>query len=160
VDGGAKVRNRAARLACPAVTRLDGSFVQEDIEVFDLVTMRFNPTFTANTFSDPNIVNGYYPTGVTGDLAAGKVAIVLSGPDKGDVVTVESVTSSTEFTLANPWKITPNSGDIVIICDPAKAPEIKGARVTVPKSGTTGIVAAPRIENLSAGRNAGQVHEE
>jgi len=122
------------------------------IEVFDLVTMRFNPTFTATTFSDPNIVNGYYPTGVTGDLAAGKVAIVLSGPDKGDVVTVDSVTSPTEFTLSSPWKITPNSGDIVIICDPAKAPEIKGARVTVPKSGTTGVVASPRIENLSAGQ--------
>lgn len=122
------------------------------VAVFDLVVMRFKPTFTATTFTDANIVNGYYPSGVTGDACEGMVAVVLSGVDQGDMVTVKAATSSTQFTLASPWAITPNTGDIVIICNPAKAPELVGASMSVDNSSIGGVVASPTIPNIAGGQ--------
>src|SRR5262249_48326179 len=58
--------------------------------VGDLVVMRFDPTFGPQSFSDPLIANPYYPSGATA-IESGHLAVVLTGPDAGDVQTIASV---------------------------------------------------------------------
>jgi hypothetical protein len=130
------------------------------LAVGDLVTMRTKPTFTATSFSDVNIANGFAPSGATG-IEAGHVAYVLTGPDKGDSQTISSVgldgsLHSTIFNLAGSWVITPNTGDIVVICDSAKAPEVLSGPISVINAGalvgspvTTSVAATPNITNLA-----------
>lgn len=65
------------------------------LEPLDLLVMRYNATFTANTFTDNNIANCYYPTGAdpeASDAEAGKyVAVVLTGADAGDVQAINGI---------------------------------------------------------------------
>lgn len=68
------------------------------LQPLDLVVMRYNATFTADSFTDNKIANAYYPSGAdpeTDDAAAGKyVAVVLSGADAGDVQPINAVSGS------------------------------------------------------------------
>ena len=122
------------------------------ITTFDLMCMRFNPTFTANSFTDPNMVNSYYTSGITGDLDPGLVAVVLSGPDQGDSVTISAVSGDDTIVLASPWAITPNPGDIVVVVDPAKAPEVKGGVLCIQNNSVASVVATPNVANLTGGQ--------
>ena len=120
------------------------------LSVADLVTVRYNPTFTASSFTDPNIANGFYPTG---DLAteAGHLAVVMTGVDAGDVQTVASVSGASNDTIniAGTWQITPNTGDIVIIVEPASVPEWTSKPFHTPnKSGGAIVVGTPAVQNL------------
>ena len=131
------------------------------IEAGDLVVMRFNATFTANSFSDPNIANPYFSNGADGTgiggSETGHVAMVLSGADTGDVQTIASVSVDTNghytiFQLAGQWVTTPTTGDIVIVCAPASVPEIPCAPSSSKNASISAVVAQPSVENL-----AGQV---
>jgi hypothetical protein len=82
----------------------------------DLMVMRYKATFTANGFSDANIANGFYTSGDTVSRA-GYYAVVLSGADILDVKPIAS-NSTTAYTLVGNWAVTPQTGDIVVICYP------------------------------------------
>lgn len=122
------------------------------IETFDLMVMRFNATFGKQSFSDSLIANPFYPGGATG-VEPGHVAVMLSGPNAGDMQVIESVNKDsngnyTEFLLANPWTVQPNDGDWVIIVEAAWGPEYH-TPADMPGTTTTGVVAAPAIQNLT-----------
>ena len=118
----------------------------------DVVVIRHKATFTASSFSDPNIANPYYPSGAT-NVEAGHVAVVLSGADQGDVQTILNVGTDgsghyTIFNLAGTWKVTPTTGDIVVICDSTQIPEWKSPAFTNPNGQLTGVVGTPAVKNL------------
>jgi hypothetical protein len=101
------------------------------LAIGDLLVCRFNPTFTANSFTDSNMANPYYPTGMDGTGStgpeAGHLAVVLTGPDAGDMQTVAGTSDGgtgkfTTVNLAGSWAVTPNAGDIVIIVAPPLQP--------------------------------------
>ena len=123
----------------------------------DLVVMRHKPTFTAKTFSDALIANPYYPSGATGTgptgPEVGHVAVVLSGADAGDIQTIASVTTDgsghyTVFNLAGQWKITPATGDIVVVCAPASAHEWTSAPISTRNGTNSAVVATVNMQNL------------
>jgi hypothetical protein len=100
--------------------------VTSTLTVGDLLLMRHKATFTANSFTDPNIANEYYPNGATG-VEAGHLAIVVDGIDRGDVQVVAGVTESSPgsgkfdtFNLEGDWLVTPNAGDHVVIVAPGE----------------------------------------
>ena len=77
----------------------------------------------------------------------------MTGADAGDVQTITSVTGTpaTTFNIAGTWQVTPATGDIVIICAPATAPEVKFPAIRVPnKSMLNGVVASPSVQNLAS----------
>ena len=123
------------------------------LEVGDLVVMRLSPTFGPSNFSDPLIANPYYPGGATG-VEPGHVAIVLTGPDTGDVQTIGSVSLDgsghpTIFELAGEWAVQPNAGDLVIVAEAGWGPEAKGLPFTAAARGVAGLVAvSPLVTNL------------
>lgn len=103
----------------------------------DLMLIRYNATFTSTGFRDPNIANGYYPSGATGVNLQGLVAIVMTGVDAGDIQPIASVGSDgVTINLVGKWATTPNTGDVVIICDPTEAAEIPSAQIAVPNPAT------------------------
>ena len=113
------------------------------LDVGDVVVMRLRATFTATSFSDPNIANGIYPDGATG-VEAGNVAVVLTGQDAGDVQTIAGVELDTNgkptiFRLADAWKITPLTGDLVVICTSTEA-ETPMSVMKVRNSSVSGVV--------------------
>ena len=120
------------------------------LDVGDLVTIRGQYAFTPNSFGDTNIANDYYPTG---DLAVepGHLAYVMTGVDAGDVQTIASVTGTppTTFNISGTWGVTPNTGDVVIICAPESAPEYTTGKLSTANKTTPGpgIVATPSIAN-------------
>jgi hypothetical protein len=123
------------------------------LTVGDLVVMRTKATFTATSFSDLNIANPYYPSGATA-VEAGHVAVVLSGVDTGDMVTVASVATDTYgnytiFELAGSFKNTPAAGDIVIICAPSQVPEWPSPPILSRNSSLSGTMAQPDVTNLA-----------
>ena len=122
----------------------------------DLVVMRMNPTFTAQSFYDPNIANAYYPNGAD-DVEAGFIAMVLTGVDAGDAVPIASVSTdsfgnSTIFELANPWAIQPNTGDIVIVVEAVWGPEWHTHALASPNRDALGgvLVGSPPVTNLAS----------
>jgi hypothetical protein len=121
------------------------------LEVGDLLVMRHKATFTATGFSDSNIANEYYPAGATA-VEAGHVAVVLSGPDKGDVQTIKDMIADsngnyTIFELAGSWLVTPNAGDIVIIVAPGEA-DSPSISMSVPGP-MSGVMATVNALNLA-----------
>jgi hypothetical protein len=121
-----------------------------ELAVGDLVTVLLNATFTANSYTDPNIANGYYPTGDTG-IEAGHLAMVLDGPDAGDVQPIASISGTNNITvnLAGAWQVTPNAGDTVIVVAPSTVPEWRSNSASTPNaSGGVSVVATPSIQNL------------
>lgn len=89
------------------------------LEVGDLVVMRNLATFGDDYFEDDLIANPYYPEGATG-VEVGHLAVVLTGPDAGDVQPIASVAEgaggkATKVMLAGQWQTRPNTGDLVII---------------------------------------------
>lgn len=120
------------------------------LSVADLVTVRYNPTFTVSSFTDPNIANGFYPSG---DLAteAGHLVVVMTGVDAGDVQTVASVSgvSNDTINIQGTWQATPNTGDVVIIVEPASVPEWKSKSIqTSNRSSGAIVVGTPTVQNL------------
>lgn len=124
------------------------------LEVGDLLIMRLKPTFTATSFSDALIANPYFPTGDSG-IEAGHQAMVLTGPDAGDVQTIGSVSvdgfgNFTIIELANQWQITPNAGDIVIVVEAGWGPEQHSNPFSSPIGGAiNGVVASPVVTPLA-----------
>jgi hypothetical protein len=134
------------------------------LSIGDVVTVFYNATFTPNTMTDPNIANGFYPSG---DLAteAGMLAIVLTGIDAGDVQPLAGVANAAgdgytygafspsnpavQYVLAGQWQVTPNPGDVVIIAYPINAAEWDSGSISTPNK-TQGVVAigAPNVQNL------------
>jgi len=116
--------------------------------------MRHNATFTATSFTDPNVANGIYPTGATG-VEAGHLACVMTGTDAGDVQTIASVTvdglgNYTVFNLAGSWATTPATGDNVIICAPMNQPVFQTANLQTRSAAVGGIIVAqPNVSNLA-----------
>lgn len=121
----------------------------------DLVVMRFKATFGSQSFQDPNIANPYYPAGATG-IEAGHLALMLAGPDAGDVQTIGSVSTDgdgnkTIVELAGPWAKQPNDGDIVIVVEPAWGPGALTQPIPSPnRTAASGELAAPVVTNLAA----------
>jgi hypothetical protein len=125
------------------------------LDVGDLVTVFSKFTFTDNSMTDPNIANGYYPSGATG-VNAGLVAVVMTGADAGDVQTIASVTTDgsgnyTVFNIAGSWQVTPATGDVVVIC----APDVNGpppsSAISVPnKNSLNGVLMTPGVQNLAS----------
>src|ERR1700722_15563839 len=124
------------------------------LDVGDLVTIRSKFTFTATSMTDPNIANGFYPSGATG-VEAGHLSVVMTGADAGDVQTISSVTATagkyTTFNIAGSWQVTPATGDVVIICAPANSPQVPCNSISVPnKNSLNGVVATPKVDNLAS----------
>jgi hypothetical protein len=123
------------------------------LDVGDLLVMRGNYTFGASSFSDPNVANPYFPSGATG-VEAGHVAIVMSGPDAGDIQTIASVSldgfgHSIIFELAGTWSVQPNSGDIIIVAS-GWGPETPGQSFSSPSRGVVNnVVCSPQVTNLA-----------
>jgi hypothetical protein len=120
------------------------------LSVGDLVTVLYKPAYTSSSFTDANIANAYYPTG---DLAteAGHLAVVMTGPDAGDMQTVASVsgTNNTTINISGTWQVTPNAGDVVIIIDPHNSGNLPSSSFQTPnKSGGAVVVGTPAIQNL------------
>jgi len=140
------IGNNSAGQHLPDLTQL--------LVVGDLLTMRFKTQFTTTSVSDPNIANPYYPQGDTG-TESGHVAMVLTGPDAGDVQIVSSVSTDingnyTIYELAAPWAIQPNDGDIVIITEALWGPEYLTQSFISPKTNAvSGVIAAPELKNLA-----------
>jgi len=115
--------------------------------------MRMSPTFGPSSFSDPLIANPYYPGGATG-IEAGHVAIMLTGPDAGDIQTIGSMAldgsgNETIGELAGAWAVQPNPGDLMIVAEAGWGPETKGLPFTATSRGVAGVVAAsPVVSNL------------
>ena len=127
--------------------------LQTLLSIGDLLVMRGKYTFTDTSFTDPNVANPYFPDGATG-VEAGHVAVVVSGPDRGDIQTIAGVGldgdgHSTIFKLASKWVITPNDGDLVIICDPSVSPEWPSAPVSVADNTASGVIVQPTIQNMA-----------
>lgn len=124
------------------------------LSIGDLLVMRFDATFGPQSFSDAQIANPYYPSGAT-SVEAGHVAVVLTGPDAGDVQTIASVSldgfgHATIFELAAPWAVQPNNGDIVIIVAPDYGPEVKTHPLPAPsRDAVAGVLANPLVTNLA-----------
>lgn len=122
--------------------------------VGDLVVMRFQPAFTDTSFSDPEIANPYYPGGDTA-IESGHLAVVLTGPDAGDVQTIASVSTDgfgdkTIINLAAPWKLRPNDGDIVVVVEAAWSPEVHTQALSSPaRDVITGELAKLLLQNLA-----------
>jgi hypothetical protein len=92
------------------------------LAVGDLLAMRPKCTFTADGFSDTGYANAFAPTGADPVVQPGRVAVMLNGPDAGDVQTILSVGLDggghyTDWKLAGTWTVTPNAGDLVVVCD-------------------------------------------
>jgi hypothetical protein len=124
------------------------------LSVGDVVMMRHHATFAATSFTDPNIANGFYPTGATG-VEAGHLAVVLTGADAGDVQTITSVTADsfgneTVFNLAGTWETIPATGDVVIVCAPVSQPEWLSGFISTKNGSSGGFgVAQPTVSNLA-----------
>lgn len=119
------------------------------LAIGDVVVMRGKYTFAASSFSDANVANCYYPSGDTG-VEAGHLAVVLDGADAGDVQTISGVTSGTEFDIAGAWRITPTTGDTVVVVAPSMAPEVPSGSLVVPNKliGAT-VQCQPDVSNLA-----------
>lgn len=121
--------------------------------VGDLLVMRFKATFTATSFSDPNIANSFYPDGATG-IEEGHVAMVLTGPDAGDVQTIASVSldgggKKTIINLASAWRVQPNDGDLVIVVEAGWGPEsLTQSFSSAGRGAVNGVAASPLVANL------------
>ena len=119
----------------------------------DLMVVRFKATFTANSFTDPNINNPYFPSGAN-DVEVGYVAIVLTGVDAGDVQTVSGVSTMVNpndtFLISGAWATTPNAGDIVIVCTAALAPQVASPAQSAPNKSVGGIMATVPVPNLAS----------
>jgi hypothetical protein len=115
----------------------------------DSVGMCFNPTFTDSTFVELNVDNAFNSAGAI-TVKAGQVAVVLSGADSGDMVPIASVGpgagTETVFSLSSTWKITPATGDLVVICNAADAPEILSLPIKS-SAALTGTVASSAVAN-------------
>jgi hypothetical protein len=124
------------------------------LAVGDVVLMRHKATFTATSFTDPNVANGFYPAGATG-VEAGHLACVLTGADAGDVQTIANVTTDsfgnyTVFNLAGSWATTPATGDIVIVCAPVNLPAFISNSLSTRSAAVGGVVVAqPTVTNLA-----------
>jgi hypothetical protein len=123
----------------------------------DVVVMRSNPTFTASSFTDLNIANTYYPGGMSG-IEVGHWAMMMTGPDAGDVQTVTSITGTNDTTInVTPWNVLPDAGDIVLILQPNFAPAVltqpitASNKVPIVQAGVSGEIAQPTIANLTGG---------
>ncbi len=117
----------------------------------DVIVIRMKPTFTANGFSDANLVNCFAPAGLDPPEEPGRIAVVLTGPDAGDWQTIASATS-TSFTLAGSWVVQPNDGDLVIVLDPKPTPLYQGGSVRTPnRAAFSGTVAVPNVINVAGG---------
>jgi hypothetical protein len=120
------------------------------LSVGDLVTVRYKPTFTASSFTDTNIANGFYPTGDL-DTEAGHLAVMMTGPDAGDMQTVASVSGTNNITIniQGTWQVTPNAGDVVIIIDPHNSGNLPSSSFQIPnKNAGAVVVGTPAIQNL------------
>jgi hypothetical protein len=122
------------------------------LEVGDLLAMRLDCTFTDDGFSDPRIANAFYPTGANPAEEPGRVAVVLTGDDAGDVQTIQSVEPDggnyTDFKLAGTWRVTPAAGDLVVVCDAAVRETPSEAFLT--RNGSLTVKFVVSIENLAA----------
>lgn len=117
----------------------------------DLLVMRGRYTFTANSFTDTNTANSFFPTGGDTTVEPGHVAIVLSGADAGDMKTIKSITADmsgnfTVFNISDAWNITPTTGDMVVICSPA-GPEWPTPAVTAANGSVSGVMAQMPVPN-------------
>jgi hypothetical protein len=134
----------SASVSLPSLTTL--------LTVGDLVVMRTNATFTASSFTDPNIANTYYPTGATG-IEAGHLAYVLTGPDAGDVKTISGVTPvgglDIRINIVGTWNLTPNPGDRVIVVSPNQSTEWKSPPFVSPNKLTPTVSIVPNVQNLA-----------
>ena len=120
------------------------------LSIADLVGVLFNPTYMASSFTDPNIANGYYPTGDTA-IEAGHLVMMLDGVDAGDVQTVAGVSGVNNITvnISGTWQVTPNTGDHCIVLVPSTVPEWKSKSFsTSNKTGGAVVIATPEIQNL------------
>jgi hypothetical protein len=123
------------------------------VNVNDVVVMRMNPIFTANSFSDKNVANGYYPNGAT-NVEVGHIAVVMTGADYGDAVPIANVETDsnghkTIFNLEHDWEVQPLPGDIVVIVAPSTRPEWNSPKLTVVNA-VAGVctISEPQLENL------------
>ena len=66
----------------------------------DVIVIRLNPIFTANGFSDPNLINTFAFAGLTPHAEIGNFAWVLTGPDAGDIQQIAD-NDATSITLSN-----------------------------------------------------------
>lgn len=141
------------------------------LTVGDLLCLRFvgldaaNPTsgyFGATSFTDTQIANIYYPTGddPSIDTNIGRyVAVVLTGIDAGDVQPISGVSESVSgsgkydtYNLVNGWLTPPQTGDIVIICDPATAFNWPSGTLTGTNLSANQYSANPVTQNLARGQ--------
>jgi hypothetical protein len=121
------------------------------LAIGDLVGPLYDATFTASSYTDPSIANGYYPTGDTG-IEAGHLAVMMTGVDAGDVQPIASVSGTNNITvnLLGTWQQQPNDGDVVIVVKPATAAEWKTPSYQTPnKTGGVVTIAVPNMQNLS-----------
>jgi hypothetical protein len=119
------------------------------LDIGDLLTLRFNGTFTDNTMTDSNLENSYYPSGAgSGDV--GKCFVVLTGADTGDVKLITAA-SGTEYTIAGNWVTTPATGDLVVICSTNQASGFPylGNAISAPNGSVSGVLATVPVTNLA-----------
>jgi hypothetical protein len=124
------------------------------LSVGDLLVMRMHPTFTSTSFTDSLLANPYYPGGDTG-VEVGNVVHVLTGADAGDIQTISAVGTNSSgipcvYNLSQPWKTTPATGDIVIICEATWGAEHDTATLNSPSRSTiSGTLCTLPIANLA-----------
>jgi hypothetical protein len=139
------------------------------LSVGDLVSVLYSPTFTAASFSDPNIANGFYSNGDTDATEPGNLAVMMNGMDAGDIQTISGLSNdlgpitslnpatpshpATILNISGTWQVTPATGDTVIVCKPANAAAVLTTKSfqTPNRSGGPVVVAAPNIQNLLGG---------
>ncbi len=130
------------------------------LAVGDLVMMRYQATFTDTSFTDPLTANPYYPDGADPNQEAGRLAVVLTGADAGDVQPLSGSSGGDTFNLAGTWKVRPADGDIVIIVAPSTEPEqptpafvvpnkFAVGPLTSPPTAKGGVIAQPKVNNLA-----------
>lgn len=88
----------------------------------DVFYIRTKPqSVTANSFSDPNFVNFFAPSGLTVHQERGRIAWVIAGKGAGQRKAIADNTATT-ITLSENWDINPDSTSVIIIVSSTWSP--------------------------------------
>lgn len=85
-------------------------------QVGEVVVMRAAAkSITATTIGDPNFVNSYAALGLSAGAEVGNLIRIIAGTGAGQPPILIQSNTTTVFTLASPWLVTPDSTSVYII---------------------------------------------
>ncbi|CAB4130973.1 hypothetical protein UFOVP130_49 [uncultured Caudovirales phage] len=91
-----------------------------DFQAGDIVVMRSaGAHISSTTIGDDDFVNNYAPSGLdTSGTETGRLIVIIAGKGKGQPPKTVLSNTSTVFTIAQPWDVTPDSTSVWVVTSP------------------------------------------